>query len=759
MSNHTSTSDDREYFASCLAGLEHLLSEELRALGARRVRPLSSGVAFFGGEREALRACLWSRLASRITLVAGRVGARDADELYAGAAALPWGELIRRGASLAVRARGANERLRNTTFTALKVKDAVVDALRGAWGERPSVNADDPDAVVEVTLRGDKATISLDLAGSSLYRRTYLEDEARAPLSQAVAVSAGLLALAGWDAAARDGARLVDPQCADGVLACEAALIAADAAPGLARGRWGFEGLAPFDSAMWDELVAEADDRLEAGLEAVASHAGRHPVIGAVSSQRRLAAVRGRLARAGAASLAELFLADEEGAAASERIASASRALHGAPLVVASALPAPESFSTAANAHAAYAAFLRCVASCSGACVVGVAGGGALIDAALPVEPAETLEAGRERFAQRLRVFRGVDLRLRTISVPDATGGAERRIVVLDEHADQFAARLRKNLKERRKWAARSEVSCYRLYDADLPDFSVAIDVYQGVHEGEEGSFLHIAEYAPPASIDQERAWRRFEDILALAPAVCGVAPAHTFSKVRRRDKGGSQYRSEHRQPFVAEVEEYGLRFEVDLNGYLDTGLFLDHRETRILVGSMASGARFLNLFAYTGSASVHAAAGGARSTLTVDLSQTYLDWAQRNMALNGFDGPEDRFERADAMTWVSQARRAGRRFDLVFVDPPTFSNSKSMGKRTWDVQRDHAELLIGVSRLLSEEGVAVFSCNLRSFKPDVEKLERYGVEIEDVTAETIPHDFERNPRIHRCYLVRRKRS
>ena len=246
--------------------------------------------------------------------------------------------------------------------------------------------------------------------------------------------------------------------------------------------------------------------------------------------------------------------------------------------------------------------------------------------------------------------------------------------------------------------------------------------------------------------------------MLAIAPVVCGVKPAHTFSKVRKREKGGGQYRSEGREPFIVEVEEYGLAFEVDLNGYLDTGLFLDHRDTRILVGNMADGARFLNLFAYTGSASVHAAAGGARSTLTVDLSQTYLDWARRNMALNGFGGPEDRFERVDAVTWVSQARRAGMRFDLVFVDPPTFSNSKSMGKRTWDVQRDHAELLIGVSRLLSEEGVAVFSCNLRSFKPDLEKLEKYGVEIEDITAETIPHDFERNPKIHHCYLVRRAR-
>ena len=196
--------------------------------------------------------------------------------------------------------------------------------------------------------------------------------------------------------------------------------------------------------------------------------------------------------------------------------------------------------------------------------------------------------------------------------------------------------------------------------------------------------------------------------------------------------------------------------FVVDLVGYLDTGLFLDHRLTRELVGKKAEGKRFLNLFAYTGSASVHAAGGGAKSTATVDLSQTYLDWAARNMAANGFEGEQHTFERGDTMAWITEARRTGRRFDLVFVDPPTFSNSKAMGKRTWDVQRDHVELLIGVSRLLSEEGEAVFSCNLRSFKPDEEALAKYGVTLEDITAQTIPHDFERNPRIHKCYLVKR---
>lgn len=742
-------SDEREFFASCLAGLEQPLAEELHSLGVRRTRPLSAGVALFCDVKTALKACLWSRLASRVTMIVGRVDAPDAKSLYEGCRQIAWEELIKPGATVSVKARGTNASLRSTAFIALKVKDALVDSVREASGRRPSIDIEDPDCVVEVSLRKERAAISFDFAGESLYRRAYLPKEETGPLSQAVAAAAGLAALSGWRERCGRGWTLLDPQCADGVLACECAMIAADAAPGLTRAKWGFSGLTCVSEDDWDDLIVEADDRLDAGLSRV-SRPWR--ILGTVNSQRRLAQIRKLLARAGMSDAVELTLADEEGSkAAAIAKRSAKRGI-----VVASCLPSPEAFSTQANAKASYSAFARAAAQVSDKGLVALCGGDEATDAAFSNEPGLCVELGRGRFAQTVRVYEGASVRTRIVSIPDGSGGADHQVAVLDEHADQFASRLRKNLRERRKWATREGITCYRLYDADLPDFSVAVDVYEGECEEGVGRFLHIAEYAAPSSVDRVRAQRRFEDVLAIAPIVCDVLPAHTFSKVRKRDKGGSQYRSQERRPFPVRVQEAGLSFEVDLNGYLDTGLFLDHRDTRTMVGRMAAGKRFLNLFAYTGSATVHAAAGGARSTTTVDLSQTYLEWALRNMCDNGFDGPEHSFERADAVTWVTEARRSGRRFDLVFVDPPTFSNSKSMGKRTWDVQRDHAELLIGISRLLSEDGIAVFSCNLRSFKPDVEKLSRYGVSVEDISQQTIPHDFDRNPKIHHCYLARR---
>lgn len=342
------------------------------------------------------------------------------------------------------------------------------------------------------------------------------------------------------------------------------------------------------------------------------------------------------------------------------------------------------------------------------------------------------------------------------LMVGNIDGGRKVEVLCRDKGADQFAARLRKVAKDRRKWARDNDISCYRVYDADLPDFAVAIDRYDGVWKSEGESCLVIAEYQAPKSIDAAKAAARLDDAVEIASATLDISRERVFLKTRRREKGGGQYTDQQKEGHVLYTQESGNVFECDLGSYLDTGIFLDHRVTREMVGSMAEGKSFLNLFSYTGTCTVHAAVGGAKSTLTVDLSQTYLSWAHRNMELNGCDGPEHGFVRADVLQWIEREARGWRRFDLIFVDPPTFSNSKAMGKNTWSVQRDHVKLLTNVVRLLERDGVAVFSCNLRNFKPDVEALAEAGVAIEDITPQTIPHDFERNAKIHCCYLVRK---
>jgi len=316
--------------------------------------------------------------------------------------------------------------------------------------------------------------------------------------------------------------------------------------------------------------------------------------------------------------------------------------------------------------------------------------------------------------------------------------------------AQMFANRLAKNFKRLRAWAGTARVSCYRLYDADMPEYSLAIDLYQTLPDGL--TWLYVQEYAAPATIDAQAARRRRGEALSVLTDVCGVPPERIRVRLRRRTPRGEQYGKIDEQLAFHVVAEGGLKFRVNFDDYLDTGLFLDHRLTRGRLRAAAAGKRFLNLFAYTGSATVYAAAARAISSTSVDLSHTYIDWAARNLALNGLQGPEHALVRADCREWLAAARHRRERFDLVFLDPPTFSNSKRM-QSLLDIRRDHAALADSCAPLLAPGGLLFFSTNAQRFKLDETLRERFTVT--DVSAQTLPVDFARNPKIHRCFELR----
>ena len=740
-----------EFFARCAGGFEDVLARELKTLRLRQVRPLKGGVAFFGDTDAAYRACLWSRVATRIQLVLARVGARDAQMLYDNVAAFPWEQHVLPGATIAVRAHGENPNLRNTQFTALKVKDAVCDRLRAKRGSRPDVDPKDPDFSIDVTLRNAKATLYLNVSGESLHRRGYRTDgvQSEAPLKETLA--AGILLAAGWrESAAEPDTAFADPMCGSGTLAIEAALIAADIAPGLLRNRWGFDGWAMHDEDAWQALREEALVRMRRRCEA----GGLPRIVAGDIDPHAVELAQANAERAQVVQLIEFHVCDAADLASACGLAERGLAPRG---LMAVNPPYGERLLSAGELPAVYDSLATAVTAVAPNWRLAVVTPDAAIDTALGFVPERAIPCYNGAIEVSLRLYT-VDLGARVELPVISLTGNEHTVVVAEQASAQFAARLRKVGKERAKWARRAGIACYRIYDADLPDYALSVDLYLGAGRDEGARFLRIAEYQAPASIDPARAARRFADALAIAPVVLDVEAAHVFSKVRRREKGGGQYREAQGKPFLATTSEAGFLFEIDLNGRLDTGIFLDHRTTRCMVGEMAAGKRFLNLFAYTGSATVHAAAGGAASTTTVDLSQTYLDWARRNMRANGFADGRHRFERADVLQWLERAAARPERFDLVFCDPPTFSNSKSKSARTFDVQRDHVALLCRAAAVLADEGVIVFSCNLRSFKLDREGLRANGLVAEDITARTIPHDFERNPKIHRCYLISAQR-
>ena len=305
-----------------------------------------------------------------------------------------------------------------------------------------------------------------------------------------------------------------------------------------------------------------------------------------------------------------------------------------------------------------------------------------------------------------------------------------------------FANRVVKNRKQLSKWVKQENIQCYRIYDADMPEYAVAIDIYH--------DWLHVQEYAAPKTVDAEKAQRRLEEVMLALPQALQIPEARIVLKQRRQQTGKDQYQTHDEKGEYIQVEEGGCKLLVNLNDYLDTGLFLDHRPVRQKIQHLAHGKRFLNLFCYTGTATMHAVQGGAHNSLSVDMSATYLSWGKKNLALNGFSDQVHKFEQHDCMEFIKHHKGE---YDLIFLDPPTFSNSKKM-IGVLDVQRDHAWMIHRVMDLLSEDGLLIFSTNYRRFELDDKVLQHNHVE--DISDQTLDKDFSRNKKIHRCWEIRK---
>lgn len=727
---------DLRFFATAPRGLVELLADELRALGAEGVRLQPAGVYFTGPLALGYRACLWSRLAGRVLLEIASGPAHDADALYDAVQRVDWREHVDPAGTIAVDFTGANAAIVHTRFGAQKVKDAIVDQLSARAGVRPSVDVQRPDLRVHVHLRRpsghaqedrsegaghDEAMIAVDLSGEALHRRGYREAGVEAPLKENLA--AALLVRAGWPALAAAGLPLVDPMCGSGTLLIEAAWIAGDRAPGLQRAVYGFHGWRGHDPELWAGLVTEARARAAEGAAKIPA------ITGFDIDPVAVRAAGANLARAGlkgAVQAAELRGLD---ALVAPEIFPREPVAADMPRgLVATNPPYGERLGTRADLPALFRLLGERLRE-------GFRGWRAAV-----LTP--DLELGKLLHLRADRRYElnngGIDVHLLRIDVP--LEPPPPRSAIRSEGALAFANRLKKNLKQLAPWVARERIEAYRAYDGDIPEYAVAVDLYR--------EWALVQEYAAPPEIDPRRAEHRLREVVAVVPEVLGIPPEQVVLKRRERGKGGSQYGRRADLGHLIEVREGPGRFLVNLTDYLDTGLFLDHRTTRAMVGRLAAGKKFLNLFAYTASATIHAAKGGALSTTSVDMSPAYSAWARQNLELNGLRPPQHRVVEAECREFMQQELR---RYGLIFLDPPTFSNSKRM-EGTLDVQRDHVGLIRAAMRLLERDGVLIFSTNYRRFRLDQEALA--DLRIEDLSASTIPRDFARNPKIHRCFRL-----
>lgn len=717
-------------FISCPKGIEPLLAEELLAMGfdESAVRPTGAGVHLEGELADAYRVCLWSRLANRVLLLLVHTDVTDADSIYAAVQKVDWLEHMRSTASLAIDFNGSSEHINNTLFGAQKVKDAIVDQIRIATGDRPTVQRDRPDIRVNVYLHRDKLQVALDLSGDSLHRRAYRLKAGGAPMKENLA--AAIVYRSDWPDT--DNPIVLDPMCGSGTLLIEAAMLFCDIAPGINRSYFGFQGWVQHRREIWNELVDEARERRTQGCATMPA-----TLIGRDTDVRVLSIAEDNAERAGVAE----FIRFEEGAA--EKLTRDSLP-EGKGLLVTNP-PYGERMGDSAQLMFFYRQLGTVFKEQLAGWKISIFSGNPDLIDVVGLRPDKHYKMYNGALEGRLALFSIHERRLPPARVRlegEEPEEAAPRYEVPAEVRDMFANRLRKNLRLLKKWLKKENITAYRLYDSDIPEFAVAVDVY--------GDEVHVQEYAPPKNIDPVKAFERLQAVMQAVPEVLGISEEKVVLKQRRRQSGKNQYEKQGESQNFKTVTEYGCEFRVNLRDYLDTGLFLDHRPIRKQIQQMSAGKDVLNLFCYTASASVHAAKGGAASTTSVDMSSTYLQWGQHNMSLNGFAEARHHFIQEDCFKWLKTQK--GARFDLIFLDPPTFSNSKRMDG-VLDIQRDHTGLVRLAMLQLRPGGVLIFSNNYRRFEIDREALAEF--DIVDITPKTLDPDFKRNSRIHVCFEIR----
>jgi len=703
-----------QFIATCATGLEPLVSEEIAGFGGEAIASHPGAVTWVGNLESGYRACLWSRFASRILLELAHFEAPDPEALYAHAGTILWDEHFTLESTFAIHTTLAEAQLTHSQYASLKIKDAIVDQFRKRFGRRPDVDAFQPDIRLNCHVLGTEASLSLDLSGESLHRRGYRANSGEAPLKETLA--AALVRLSGWLAHTDTEPILLDPMCGSGTLLIEAALMLSDSAPGLQRKSFGFMAWNKHDPQLWERLVQEALDREGRGLPEVWPQ-----FIGYDADPKVVAAARKNVIAAG---LREMIVIKHRPLA---RLQSP-----GPMGCILTNPPYGERLSEKETVKYLY----RCLGRTYQAHFSGWRLG------FFTANP-DLAEMTGMVWEQRHRLYNGpIKCQLLVGSESQLSERPPQAwspvALAADSPGQDFANRLIKNCAALLPWAEKEQVTCFRIYDADIPEYNLAVDFYE--------EWIHVQEYAPPATIDPDKAEQRFSLALQVIRTVFDVPRSRIFIKTRQKQKGAQQYQKKPGGGTLHEVHEGGGRFLVNFTDYLDTGLFLDHRITRARLGQLTAGKTFLNLFAYTGSATVHAALGGATATTSVDLSETYLARASANLALNGFGGPLHQMIEADCLDWL---RHNHERYGVIFLDPPTFANARHR-HLTFDIQNDHASLLRLTMQHLAKAGVLIFSTNFRKFKLDQALMDEFTVT--EISDQTIPPDFNRNHKIHRCW-------
>lgn len=702
-----------QFIALTSIGIENLLVDELTELGAMVSKQTVGSVRFEADSLLAQKVCLSTRFATRVLmLIEEKEGVNDKDSLYKFARLQPWQEWFGPTQTFAVDFNGTNDSLKNTQFSGLVIKDAIVDYFNDLYEQRPNVDKQDANVRVVARLNRHGVSLYIDYSGPHLSERGYRQGQGKAPIKEHLA--AAIIKRSGW--LENVNQPLFDPCCGAGTILIEAAGMARNEAPGLFREGFAFERLPSFRVAKFKELK----EQLLANIT--------DPKLWLIGHDYDANVLDKAIANAQRAELDTVIKFKQSDATKLTAVAKL-------PGVVISNLPYGERIGSMAelvNLHRSLGVGFKKHFNHWKLALLGMD---------------ESLFKLLKLVKQKRYKFKNgpldVELNLYQLDDKQVSLTTDDKPALNFEGSMAFANRLKKNKQGLKNWLKQNQVHAYRVYDADIPEYNVAVDIY--------GDSAVIFEYAAPKEIDEKTSEKRLQDVISLTAQQLDIASENIAVKVRKKQKGEEQYTPMAKQNRTMVVEEFGAKFKVNLFDYLDTGLFLDHRLARRYIQENAKDKRFLNLFAYTGTASVHAALGGAKAITTVDLSKTYLKWGQDNFALNDISNTRYRFEQADCLKWLEHAQG---QYDLIFLDPPTFSNSKRM-KDAFDVQNDHIKLLTWVKKILSPSGTLIFSNNKRGFVMDEVGLMGLGLKAENISEKTLSPDFKRNKKIHNSWLIK----
>jgi 23S rRNA (guanine2445-N2)-methyltransferase / 23S rRNA (guanine2069-N7)-methyltransferase len=697
-----------------------LLARELEELDIPVQREMRGGVYVEKSIAVGYKVCLWSRIANRVLWPLVSFRAPDEDLLYDGVKAFPWEEHLKPDGTLAIDANCVQSGITHSHYTALRTKDAIVDRFRDQTGERPSVDLNNPDLQINTYLFKDDATLSIDLAGQSLYRRGYRTAGLEAPLKENLA--AGLLYRAGWPKIAAEGGALVDPMCGTGTFLVEAAMMACRAAPGLLKNECGVSRWLMHDPLVWTSLVEEAVKLRVRGA--------RELVFGYDWDKRAVQTAQQHAKQAGVDGLIHVEEREVKSAVPPPGV--------DAGLMITNP-PYGQRMGEAQKLSGLYQKLGERLRGYWPGWTAAVFTGNPPLISEIRLKPRRTYDFKNGSIPCRFAMFKLASAERMKEQISKETG------------VEMLENRLARNIKHFGKWARRNGITCYRLYDGDIPEYPFSVDLYTDVDDV-LAAHITVSETKDDGLLGEARLAAGIESVRR----ALSLREDNVIVKSRSRQVGESQYERLEKSGSYVTVKEGNARFLVNLTDFHDTGLFLDNRFVRAYVQKRSKGMRLLNLFGYTGSVSVCAALGGAVASTTIDLSNTYIDWARRNYEANGLDPEAHQLVRADCLGWLREAEKGLQgdvRFDVIYFDPPTFSNSKAMDG-SFDVLRDHTVWIERALNLLSEEGQLIFRCNRRGFAMGFEN-ESYSVK--DISKQTLAVDFERRANTHHCFEIGRR--